>query len=131
MAQSPYNLVNSGESDPIRSVKNSLETGKQGRLTFVQNGNQIHSVYKDPLFNAVDPNISNGLRKTRFMYITLAPTEYVDEVWVFDNIVPVWLSKETFRFYEKPLPIGGLSSPIPLDTSKYNVSKSIMELDFD
>mgnify|MGYP001062706939 CR=1 FL=1 len=65
------------------------------------------------------------------MYITLAPTEYVDEVWVFDNIVPVWLSKETFRFYEKPLPIGGLSSPIPLDTSKYNVSKSIMELDFD
>jgi hypothetical protein len=46
-------------------------------------------------------------------------------------MVPVWLSKETFRFYEKPLTNGGLSNPIPLDTSKFNVSKSISELDFD
>ena len=57
LAQNPYNLVNSGESDPIHSVKNSLETKKQGRLTFVQNGNEIKTVYKDPNFNAIDPNI--------------------------------------------------------------------------
>ena len=46
-------------------------------------------------------------------------------------MVPVWLSKETFRFYEKPLTVGDVSYPIPLDTSKYNVSKNILELDFD
>jgi len=71
LAQNPYNLVNSGENDPIRSVKNSLEKGKQGRLTFVQNGNQIKTVYKDPNFDLVDPNVSNGLIKSRLMYITL------------------------------------------------------------
>lgn len=65
------------------------------------------------------------------MFINLTDTEYVDEVWVFDNMVPVWLSKETFRFYQKPLTGGGLSDPIPLDTKQFKVDKNIAELDFD
>jgi len=78
LAQNPYNLVNSGDVNPIRSVRNSLEKDKQGRLTFVQNGNEIWEVYKDPKSDAIDPNVSNGIRKTKLLYIILLEKEYVD-----------------------------------------------------
>jgi len=65
------------------------------------------------------------------MYITLNRTEYIDKVWVFDNMVPVWISKDQFRFYEKPLPVGGVSSAIPFEPSKFRVNPNITALDFD
>jgi hypothetical protein len=37
LSNKPYALENSGQSIGVLAVKNSLETGKNDRITFVQN----------------------------------------------------------------------------------------------
>lgn len=59
LALQPYSLQNSGQSIVINGVRKSLEVGKEGRLTFVQNFTQIRSIYYDPVFGVGLNQIAN------------------------------------------------------------------------
>lgn len=92
LAEGPYSLVNSGAASPIRCARNSHETNKGGHITYVEKGKQIWETYRDP--EARITPTDDGIVKRVLMTLDLEDSEFVREVWVFDAIVPVWLSTD-------------------------------------
>lgn len=57
-------------------MRNSLESDKDGRLTYVQNGDEIKQLYLDPAYQNNNP-LDNGIIKSTLMQLDLYAGEYV------------------------------------------------------
>ena len=51
-------------------------------------------------------------------------------MWVFDNMVPVWLTTKQLKFFEKPLEQGDLVQALTVESSSVTISTDILYFEF-
>ena len=119
-------MTNDGESRPIRYIRHSKEPGRESHLTYVQNGNQVWTLYHDPNFGTG----FNQVVKYKILTLDLPAGVLVEDCWVLEKVVAVRVTGGQIAFFEKPLVQGNMHSNLTLDQSAQRVSNTSLVQDF-
>ena len=126
LVSQPYYLSNDGESRPIRYIRHSLEPGRESQLTYVQNGNQVWTIYHDADFGSG----FNQVVKYKIMTVDLPTGIFIEDCWVLEKVVAIRVTGGEFAFYEKPLVQGNMQVNLTFDQSMHNVTNISLVQEF-
>lgn len=124
LSQEGNSLLNYGETRAIVGVRKSLETAHPGRLTYVQNNQQIKQAYiaddgtirKDTIMRVNNTNSNN----------------IIEDAFVFDDVAAIKAKGFFFVFFQRPLTLNTYSDFLLPSTDPGNVvgEKDILAWDF-
>ena len=92
-------LINYGENRPASAINRSLQTNKNGHLTYLVDGMTVVSAH----WNEDDGSITKEILVNIALEETDEGTDVVTDLFVFDNLVAARVNEADLKFFPLPL----------------------------